>query len=149
MIEDKYCKRLIEVEFPIKKISFTASREKSIRHGHISTLHIWGQEDHCACRAVLCASLPDSVDQLCPEEFRRIAKDEMRDGHKNHLTLVSAESMELFLKIYKKPSLLEDNLFLRKALLAFISDFADWNNSVVKQYQDSSNKLTQIAHEEY
>jgi len=37
----KYPKRLIEVDLPIKKISAHARREKSIRHGHISTLHIW------------------------------------------------------------------------------------------------------------
>lgn len=36
-----YPKRLIEVDLPIKKISAHARREKSIRHGHISTLHIW------------------------------------------------------------------------------------------------------------
>ena len=34
-------KRLIEVDLPIKCISEHARREKSIRHGHISTLHIW------------------------------------------------------------------------------------------------------------
>ena len=38
---DRYCKRLIEVDLPIKRISAHARREKSIRHGHISTLHIW------------------------------------------------------------------------------------------------------------
>jgi len=34
-------KRLFEVDLPIKRISEHARREKSIRHGHISTLHIW------------------------------------------------------------------------------------------------------------
>ena len=37
----RYPKRLIEVDLPIKEISAHARREKSIRHGHISTLHIW------------------------------------------------------------------------------------------------------------
>jgi len=37
----RYPKRLIEVDLPIKRISAHAHREKSIRHGHISTLHIW------------------------------------------------------------------------------------------------------------
>ncbi len=36
-----YPKRLIEVDLPIKRISEHARLEKSIRHGHISTLHIW------------------------------------------------------------------------------------------------------------
>ena len=33
--------RLIEVSLPLKAISAQSAREKSIRHGHISTLHIW------------------------------------------------------------------------------------------------------------
>jgi adenine-specific DNA methylase len=37
---NQYPKRLIEVDLPIKKISEHTRREKSIRHGHISTLHI-------------------------------------------------------------------------------------------------------------
>ena len=36
-----YPKRLIEVDLPISCISAHARREKSIRHGHISTLHTW------------------------------------------------------------------------------------------------------------
>jgi hypothetical protein len=59
-------KRLIEVDLPIKKISAHARREKSIRHGHISTLHIWW--------AVICAALwSDPVDELCPQAFRNAA----------------------------------------------------------------------------
>ena len=34
-------KRLIELSLPLKAISGQSAREKSIRHGHISTLHIW------------------------------------------------------------------------------------------------------------
>lgn len=35
------CKRLAEVDFPIAAVSRHAAREKSIRHGHPSTLHLW------------------------------------------------------------------------------------------------------------
>src|SRR6266571_533922 len=34
-------RRLIEENFPVKEVSAESSKEKSIRHGHISTLHIW------------------------------------------------------------------------------------------------------------
>ena len=34
-------KRFIEVSFPVKEVSIESTREKNIRHGHISTLHIW------------------------------------------------------------------------------------------------------------
>jgi len=37
----KECKRLAEVDFPIATVSKHAAREKSIRHGHPSTLHLW------------------------------------------------------------------------------------------------------------
>src|SRR5260370_9332819 len=65
-------KRLIEVDLPIKRISAHARREKSIRHGHISTLHIWwARRPLAACRAVICAALwPDPADPLCPQSFR-------------------------------------------------------------------------------
>src|SRR6266404_2267520 len=59
-----YPKRLIEVDLPIGRISAHARREKSIRHGHISTMHIWwARRPLAACRAVVLASLwPDPVD---------------------------------------------------------------------------------------
>src|SRR5512145_250614 len=67
-----YPPRLIEVDLPIKRISAHARREKSIRHGHISTLHIWwARRPLAACRAVICAALwPDPVDDNCPQIFR-------------------------------------------------------------------------------
>ena len=70
-----YPKRLIEVDLPIKRISAHARREKSIRHGHISTLHIWwARRPLAACRAVICAALwPDPADPLCPPAVPRRA----------------------------------------------------------------------------
>jgi putative DNA methylase len=53
-----YPKRLIEVDLPIKRISVHARREKSIRPGHISTLHIWwARRPLAACRTVICVKL--------------------------------------------------------------------------------------------
>src|SRR5437899_7273772 len=71
----RYPKRLIEVDLPIKRISAHARREKSIRHGHISTLHIWwARRPLAACRAVICAALwPDPADPVCPQSFREAA----------------------------------------------------------------------------
>ncbi len=69
---NSYPKRLIEVDLPIKKISEHARREKSIRHGHISTLHIWwARRPLAVCHAVICAALwPDLGDPICPERFK-------------------------------------------------------------------------------
>lgn len=53
-------KKLIEVALPLDDINREAAREKSIRHGHPSTLHLWwARRPLAACRAVLFASLVD------------------------------------------------------------------------------------------
>src|SRR5215472_2634898 len=54
-------KRLIEVAFPLKQASLDSVHEKNVRHGHISTLHIWpARRPLAACRAALIATLlPD------------------------------------------------------------------------------------------
>jgi len=53
-------KKLIEVSLPLEAINKEAAREKSIRHGHPSTLHLWwARRPLAACRAVLFASLVD------------------------------------------------------------------------------------------
>ena len=55
-----YRKKLIEVALPLEDINREAAREKSIRHGHPSTLHLWwARRPLAACRAVLFASLVD------------------------------------------------------------------------------------------
>ena len=55
-----YKKKLIEVALPLEAISREAAREKSIRHGHPSTLHKWwARRPLAAARAVLWASLVD------------------------------------------------------------------------------------------
>lgn len=58
-----YRKKLIEVALPLEAINVASAREKSIRHGHPSTLHLWwARRPLAACRAVLFASLVDDPD---------------------------------------------------------------------------------------
>jgi len=53
-------RKLIEVALPLEAINREAAREKSIRHGHPSTLHLWwARRPLAACRAVLFAQLVD------------------------------------------------------------------------------------------
>ena len=70
-------KKLIEVAMPIKEISAESVRDKSIRHGHISTLHLWwARRPLPACRAIIFASLvPDPLDKDCPPAFCEAVKD--------------------------------------------------------------------------
>ena len=64
-------KRLIELAFPLKQVSLDSVHEKNVRHGHISTLHIWpARRPLAACRAALIATLlPDPGN---PEERKAI-----------------------------------------------------------------------------
>jgi putative DNA methylase len=64
-----YKKKLIEVALPLEAINREAAREKSIRHGHPSTLHLWwARRPLAACRAVLFGSLVDDP-SAHPERF--------------------------------------------------------------------------------
>ena len=61
--------KLIETGMPLRAINEQSQREKSIRHGHPSTLHLWwSRKPLAACRAVLFASLVDDP-SACPEDF--------------------------------------------------------------------------------
>ena len=106
-------KKLIEVALPIKEISAESVRDKSIRHGHISTLHLWwARRPLPVCRAIVFASLvPDPLDDNCPEAFKYAVEyllntglgklhykpykdipytsivDEMEDNHRNRLMM--------------------------------------------------------------
>ena len=62
-------KKLIEVSLPLEAINAASAREKSIRHGHPSTLHLWwARRPLAACRAVLFAQLVDDP-SAWPEKF--------------------------------------------------------------------------------
>lgn len=62
-------KKLIEVALPLDDINAASAREKSIRHGHPSTLHLWwARRPLAAARAVIWSSLVDDP-SAHPEEF--------------------------------------------------------------------------------
>jgi adenine-specific DNA methylase len=129
----KECKRLAEVDFPIAEVSKHAVREKSIRHGHPSTLHLWwARRPLASSRAMLMALLlPDPVDEACPPLFRQ-------------------EARRVLLAMKGRPSgwneLLADNLGLRRGLLRFIADFANWDNAANPIYLETARALVRAAH---
>jgi len=124
----KACKRLAEVDFPIAEVSKHAAREKSIRHGHPSTLHLWwARRPLASSRAVLLALLwPDPCDPLCPEEFKAEAR--------KRLGAVGGCN----------PGKTDEDL--RAALLRFIADFASWDNAAKPLYLEVSRALVKAAH---
>ena len=77
-------KKLIEVAIPLEAINTASAREKSIRHGHPSTLHLWwARRPLAAARAVIFAQMVDDpstyVDTLLGvPETRRPSEKELK-----------------------------------------------------------------------
>jgi putative DNA methylase len=142
-----YPKRLIEVELPIRRISDHARREKYL--GTITSLHLWwARRPLAACRAVICAALwPDPSDHLCPATFVEIARNEMLQWTEHErLQLLSPDSQRRFNQARKTRTLFDDPVELRKALLDFIADFADWDNASRPHFLNTCRTLTSAAH---
>ena len=113
-------KKLIEVALPIKEISSESVRDKSIRHGHISTLHLWwARRPLPVCRAVVFASLvPDPLDENCPQSFKDAVGSLLKehrgtDAYKPYDDIPYTAAVDP----------MEDNL--RNRLLMFIGKFSD------------------------
>lgn len=125
----KECKRLAEVDFPIAVVSKHSAREKSIRHGHPSTLHLWwARRPLAACRAMLLGLLlPDPCDPHCPEDFK-------------------IKAQELLPKVQGKVG--QNDKGLRQAILKFIGDFSNWDLSTNQTYLEVGRGLVKAAHPE-
>src|SRR5262249_5101017 len=164
-IQEAYPGRLIEGALPLKRISAHARRENTSRHGHIAPLHIWwARRPLAACRAVICAALwPDPADPLCPQSFRDAATrvitafarkvcGQAKIGTANLAATCSEESLQRWEVLAKAGQELDARdaahlNVLRFALLDFIADFADWDNSTVLEYLETARALIQTAHE--
>lgn len=77
-------RKLIEVALPLETINRESAREKSIRHGHPSTLHLWwARRPLAAARAVLFAQLVDDPsarpDEFPTEELQRKERDRLHE----------------------------------------------------------------------
>ena len=131
----KSCKRLAEVDFPIAEVSRHAVREKSIRHGHPSTLHLWwARRPLASSRAVLMALLlPDPCDAHCPAGFKEKARRVLLAMHGRARGWTEA---------------VETDAGLRRVLLKFIADFANWDKAADPDYLKTSRALVRAAHGE-
>ena len=131
----KTCKRLAEVDFPIAEVSRHAVREKSIRHGHPSTLHLWwARRPLASSRAVLMALLlPDPADAHCPRAFKEEARRILlaHEGRPQGWAQGVAEDEGL-----------------RRVLLRFIADFANWDVAANPAWLATSRALVKAAHGE-
>ncbi len=130
----KACKRLAEVDFPIAEVSKHAAREKSIRHGHPSTLHLWwARRPLASCRAVLLGLLlPDPCDPLCPADFKENAA--------RILLEVPGWNTP------KRQEQVHSTQGLRRALFDFIAQFANWDVANDQDWIKPARELVKAAH---
>ncbi|MDD3580507.1 MAG: DUF559 domain-containing protein [Desulfobacca sp.] len=125
----KECKRLAEVDFPIAVISKHSVREKPIVRCHPQSFHQWwARRPLAACRAMLLGLLlPDPCDKNCPDDFKLQARNLLP---------------QLLGKIGPQ------DIDLQKALLKFIGDFANWDNSNNPTFLEVGRCLVKAAHGE-
>ena len=99
-------KKLIEVALPLERINESSAREKSIRHGHPSTLHLWwARRPLAAARAVIFASLvddPSSHPELFPSEEEQNKERERLFRIIEDLVLWENSNNEAVLSLAKK-----------------------------------------------
>ncbi|MDR2172573.1 MAG: DUF1156 domain-containing protein, partial [Planctomycetaceae bacterium] len=152
-------KRLIEIDLPIRQISNHSRREKSIRHGHISTLHIWwARRPLAACRAVILATLlPAPAEKDCPKLFQEKATEIINnfaktvDDKLDLLGLCSQENREFWKATAKKPLSFSvysavEYFRLQQALLLFIADFSNWDCSTAPLFLETARQLVSAAY---
>ena len=137
-----YKKKLIEVALPLEDINREAPREKSIRHGHPSTLHLWcARRPLAACRAVLFSSLVDDPSECVKElmadaDKRRAAERELKKRQKawTDLTAIFQKARGAGMKSAPDPGLepkLEEIIVEteRERLFDIIRELVKWENS--------------------
>ena len=127
------CKRLAEVDFPIAAVSQYAVSEKAIRHGMPSALHVWwARRPLASSRAMLMALLlPDPCDAFCPIRFKNEAR---------RILL----SMPGRIRGWTEKVKTDDGL--RRVVLDFIAEFANWNNAHNEVYLNTGRALVKAAY---
>lgn len=160
-------KKLIEVAMPVKEISAESVRDKSIRHGHISTLHLWwARRPLPVCRAVVFASLvPDPMDDNCPQAFKdavallldkstnpgdpykpyedipyTAAHDKMEDNLRNRLLMFIGKFSDKFIDDEKKGKKTESKNQLSSASLI------KWESKNDDEIIGKARKLIWVSH---
>ncbi|GIW52366.1 MAG: DNA methylase [Nitrospiraceae bacterium] len=126
----KECRRLAEIDFALSAVNEACVRENNIKtrvdSGHISLLHSWwARRPLASCRSILLTLLlPDPTDSHCPESFKAVARKELQQFRK-----VGPSDLDLL-----------------RALLAFVSELAEWNLVNKGGYVSTARKLIQAAH---
>jgi len=126
----KECKRLAEVDFALSAVNEACVRENNrktrVDSGHISLLHSWwARRPLASCRAIMFTLLlPDPADPHCSESFKELARKELSQFRR-----VGPSDADL-----------------RRALLAFVAELADWDLVDKGAYVSAARKLINAVH---
>lgn len=128
-----YPKKLIEVSIPLQEINEASAREKSIRHGHPSTLHLWwARRPLAAARAVLFCQLVDDpsgyIDELMENKLARQRAQEEIDME---LEMVPQASPKLEELLVEKE---------RERLHQIVKDLVIWENTTNEKVLNNARK---------
>lgn len=131
-----YPKKLIEVSIPLKEINEACAREKSIRHGHPSTLHLWwARRPLAAARSVLFCQLVDDpsgyVDELMADKAR---KQEAQQEMELELKMTPHLSPKLEDKLVEKE---------RERLHNLVKELVIWENTTNEKVLNRARKEIQ------
>jgi len=135
-------KKLIEVALPLDAINVASAREKSIRHGHPSTLHLWwARRPLAAARAVIFAQMIDDpseyVDELLVDDALReqavaelAARRELWEGRKREFERLQSAADAEAIEPGPEPTLEESAADLeRERLFRIIEEMVLWENT--------------------
>jgi len=132
MLIPQECKRLAEVDMPIIATSKYSAREKDIKTGNFSAIHVWwARRPLAACRAMnLACLLPDPADPNCLTELRKIIATSLDKFEREQYDKQSRLNVEK--ESWKEKD--DGNLSasrnkpnrLRKRLLYFIGEYSNW-----------------------
>ena len=130
-------KKLIEVALPLEAINAASAREKSIRHGHPSTLHLWwARRPLATARAILFAQLVDDPNASdAPKAFV--------DTCRTLTVLTPGKEGKRIPKTKGTFATAEDTP--RNRLFDFIAELVEWENTTNKQVLDTANHLIRLC----
>ncbi|MBB5233181.1 DUF1156 domain-containing protein [Deinococcus budaensis] len=132
-------RKLIEVALPLEAINAASAREKSIRHGHPSTLHLWwARRPLATARAILFAQLVDDPnDAGAPAEFVQACRE---------LTILTRGNDKDHPRVPGRPGTFataEDTP--RNRLFDFIAELVEWENTTNQPVLEQANRLIRLS----
>ncbi len=130
-------KRFIEQSFPVKEVSEESAREKNIRHGHISTLHIWwARRPLASSRATAYAALTPAPDDTEEWDKRRQFIIELSKWENSLNPVLIEKARRDILGIREQELGISEELFPNSQSLIpnpLLEDVKEWGNWVLAE----------------